>query len=185
MKNNTQTKNNTQSRGKKAGKIIAALMVFVLGGALFANWYINSAGLPFSVSGTTKEDDLGQAQYVSATTAQSDYFKESRLKREKTRDNTMSELNAVIDNDKASNEQKKSAVDTYAKLSERAQLESDIETLICAKGVSNCIVVLGDKSCEVVVPASELNDTLALQIKEIVSNKAQTDAEHITVSSIK
>ena len=178
--------NQQAKKGKKAGKIIAAVMVFVLGGALFANWYIHSAGLPLAVSTkTTAEDKLGQAQYVSATTAANDYFKESRLKREKTRDNTMSELNAVIDNDKSTSDQKKTAVDTYAKLSERTALENDIETLICAKGVSQCIAVLGDKSCEVIVPEGELNETLALQIKEIVANKAGTDTEHITVSTAK
>ena len=175
--------NTKEKKGRKAGKIIAAVMVFVLGGALFANWYINSKGLPLSVSNlTTSDENLGQAQYVSATTAAGDYFQESKLKREKTRDNTMSELNAVIDSDKSTSDQKKSAVDTYAKLSERAALETDIETLICAKGVSVCIVVLGDKSCEVIVPAAELNDTLAMQIKEIVANKAGTEPARITVS---
>ena len=176
---------NQEKKGKKAGKIIAAVMVFVLGGALFVNWYINSKGLPLSVSATTKEDSLGQAQYVSATTAKSDYFNESKLKREKTRDNTMSELNTVIESEKATAEQKKKAVETYAKLSERASLESDIETLICAKGVSKCIVVLGEKSAEAIVPEGELNDTLALQIKEIITNKASTPAESITVSTAK
>ena len=64
--------NQQAKKGKKAGKIIAAVMVFVLGGALFANWYIHSAGLPLAVSTkTTAEDKLGQAQYVSATTAAS------------------------------------------------------------------------------------------------------------------
>ena len=174
-----------QSKGKKAGKIIAAVMVFVLGGVLFANWYINSAGVPVTTGGTTKEENLGQAQYVSATTAASNYFSQSRLKREKTRDNTMSELNAVIDSDKATSDQKKKAVDTYAKLSERAALETDIETLICAKGVSECIAVVGEKSCEIILPEGELNDTIALQIKEIVSNKAGTDASHITLSTAK
>ena len=176
---------NQEGKGRKAGKVIAAIMVFVLGGALFANWYINSKGMPSAVSGTTKEDSLGQAQYVSATTAQSDYFKESKLKREKTRDNTMSELNAVIDSDKATSDEKKKAVETYAKLSERAALETDIETLVCAKGVSNCITVLGSKSCEVIIPDGELDDTIALQIKEIVSNKADIDAAQITVSTAK
>ena len=178
--------NTNEKKGKKTVKIIAAVMVFVLGGALFANWYINSKGLPLAVSNsTTAEDGLGQAQYVGATTAAGDYFKESKPKREKTRDNTMNELNAVIDDDKSTSDQKKTAVDTYAKLSERAALETDIETLVCAKGISACVVVLGDKSCEVVVPEGELNETLALQIKEIVSNKAGTDSSHITVSTAK
>ena len=177
--------NQKQKGSKKGRKIVAALMVVVLGSALFVNWMLNSAGIPLRISATTttSEDALGQAQYVSATTAKSDYFNESKLGREKTRDNTMDELNKVIDSDKATSDEKKAAVDTYAKLSERATLENDIETLISAKGVSNCIVVLGDKSCEVVVPKGELSDTLALQIKEIVANKAQVDAEHISVAT--
>lgn len=178
--------NKSEKSGKKGRKIIAAALVAVLGAALFLNWYLNSAGMPLAITGTTsEEEDLGQAQFVSATTAANDYFNESKLKREKTRDNTMSELNAVIDSDKSTSDEKKTAVETYSKLSERATLENDIETLIAAKGVSECIVVLGDKSCEVIVPEGELNDTLALQIKEIVTNKAGTDSEHITVSTAK
>ena len=179
--------NTKQKDSKKGRKVIAAALVFVLGAALFVNWYFNSAGLPLKVSGntTTGEDSLGQAQYVSATTAKSDYFKESKLKREQQRDNTISELSKVIDSDKATSDEKKEAVSTYAKLSERAATESDIETLICAKGFSTCIVVLGDKSCEIIVPESELSDALVLQIKEIVTNKAGTDLEHISVNTAK
>ena len=174
-------KTKEKSKGK-VKKIIAAVIVFILGSALFVNWYLNSVGSPLGVLATTSEDKLGQAQYVSATTAKEDYFKESRLKREQTRDSTMKELNSVIDSDKATSDEKKTAIDTYSKLSERMALENDIETLICAKGVSECIVVLGDKSCEVIVPQKELNDTLSLQIKEIVSNKALTKPEQITIS---
>lgn len=177
----------TTEKPKKGRKIIAALLVVVLGSALFVNWLVNSAHLPLSISATTTQSDeeLGKAQYVSATTAKSDYFKESKLKREKTLDNTLKELGDVIDSDKATSDEKKSAIDMYAKLSERKSLEGDVETLICAKGVSECIVILGEKSCEVVVPSEQLNDTLALQIKEIVNNKTEIAAEKITVSTSK
>lgn len=182
---NTNAKN-SEKKKVNVRRIIAAAMVLVLGVALFLNWYLNSSSVSANIKPkTTAEDSLGQAQYVSATTAKSNYFNESRLKREKQRDNTMKELNAVIDNEKSTSEEKKSAVETYAKLSERASLESDIETLICAKGVSECIVVLGDKSCEVIIPEKQLNETLALQIKEIVNNKANIESEHISVSSAK
>lgn len=179
---------NTNKKEKKnVKKIVAAALVFVLGSALFINWYLNSAGLPLKINATTttSEDSLGEAQYVSATTAKNDYFKEARLKREKTRDATMSELNKLIDSDKATSDEKKKAVETYSKLSERASTETDIETLICSKGVSVCIVVLGDKSAEVIIPENELGDSIVLQIKEIVTNKAGTSFEQITVSGAK
>lgn len=174
----------TEKKVKKTRGIAVAAMVVVLGTALFLNWYFNS-NLSVTTAKKATAENLGQAQYVNATTAETNYFKETRLKREKTRDNTMQELNKVIDNEKSTSDQKKQAVDTYSKLSERATLENDVETLITAKGISQCIVVLGDKSCEVVVPEGELTDTLALQIKEIVNNKANISADKITVSTAK
>ena len=178
--------NNSEKKGKSIRKYIAAAMVLVLGVALFLNWFLNSQGVSATLKQkTTAEESLGQAQYVSATTAKNNYFNESKLKREKMRDNTMKELNAVIDNEKATSDEKKSAVETYSKLSERASLENDIETLVLAKGISECMVVLGDKSCEVIVPEKQLNETLALQIKEIVANKANIKGESISVSPLK
>lgn len=174
----------TEKKAKKGRQIAVAAMVLVLGAALFLNWYFNS-GISLAASKKTTTENLGQAQYVNATTAAGDYFKETKLKREKTRDNTMNELNKVIDNEKSTSDEKKKAVDTYSKLSERATLETDIETLITAKGVTQCIVVLGDKTCEVVVPQGQLTDTLALQIKEIVNNKANVEADKITVTTAK
>lgn len=184
--NNTKTKTD-EKKGKAVRKYIAAAMVLILGVALFLNWFLNSQSVSASLKKqlTTAEESLGQAQYVSATTAKNDYFNESKLKREKLRDSTMKELNAVIDNEKATSDEKKAAVETYSKLTERASLENDIETLILAKGISECIVVLGDKSCEVIVPEKQLNETLALQIKEIVANKANIKGENISVSSLK
>lgn len=176
---------NTEKKVKKARGIAVAAMVVVLGTALFLNWYFGS-GVSLATAKKTTNENLGQAQYVNATTASAaGYFKETRLKREKTRDNTMQELNKVIDDEKTTSDQKKQAIDTYSKLSERATLETDIETLITAKGISQCIVVLGDKSCEIVVSEGELSDTLALQIKEIVTNKASIKADKITVSTAK
>ena len=74
-----------------------------------------------------------------------------------------------------------SAGETFSKLSERADTESDIETVIKAKGVSECIVILSDTSCEVIIPDAELSDTVALQVKEIVMNKVDLSESKITV----
>ena len=118
---------NTKEKTKKGRKIIAALLVVVLGSALFVNWLIHSANLPLSISASTtaqSDEELGKAQYVSATTAKNDYFKESKLKREKTMDNSLKELGEVIDSDKSTSDEKKSAIEMYSKLSERKALES-------------------------------------------------------------
>ncbi len=171
----------TEKKVNRKRQIVAAAMVFVLGAGLFVNWYFSSNISLKTSNTTTASEKLGEAQYVNATT--SSYFAESKLKRQKTMDETLEKLNEVIDNDKASSDEKKEAVSMYSKLSERAALESDIETLILAKGISECVVVLGESTCEVVVNSEKLDESTALQIKEIVQNKANTDASKITVST--
>ena len=169
-------------------RIIAAAMVMILGVGLFVNWYLNSnktlhTSNNVSGSATSENENLGEAQYVNATT--SSYYTESKLKRRQTLDETLDKLNEVINSDKANSEEKKDAVEMYSKLSERANLEADIETLILSKGIKECIVVLGEKTCEVIVNKSDIDEVTALQIKEIVQNKAEIEADKITVSSSK
>ena len=70
-------------------------MVLVLGTALFLNWYFGS-GVSLSTAKKTTVENLGQAQYVNATTAENNYFKETRLKREKTFSSALLDANAGV-----------------------------------------------------------------------------------------
>ena len=178
------SKTPTEKKVNHKRQIVVATMVVALGAAVFLNWYIGSKGVKPTSSmpkTTTSSENLGDAEYVNATTAADEYFTDAKLDRQSARDSSLSDLKEIVDDKNATDEEKKSAVETFSKLSERADTESDIETVIKAKGVSECIVILSDTSCEVIVPDAELSDTVALQVKEIVMNKVDLSESKITV----
>lgn len=178
-------------KSSRKRQIIIAVMVVALGAAVFLNWYVNSKGTTLTssskISKTTQSENLGDAEYVNATTAsqQTAYFTDAALDRKTARDSSMKDLKAVIDDSNATQSEKKQAVETYSKLTQRTNTESDIETVIKAKGISECIVILSDNSCEVIIPNSELDDKSALQIKEIVLNKVDIKQDKVTVVGAK
>ena len=68
-----------------------------------------------------------------------------------------------------------------SRLSNAVKLEGDIESLIKAKTGSKCVVIINNGTVEVIVAKGTLNDTVILQIKEIVLKQTGFSAENITI----
>lgn len=81
-------------------------------------------------------------------------------------------------------ESKAQAREKLNALAQSIQNEADIENLITAKTGGKVLVSIGD-TVEVILEKGTLNDTTALQIKEIVVNKTQISAEKITLVEAK
>lgn len=112
------------------------------------------------------------------------YFAQAKLTRQQTEDKAK-ELLEQINNANLSEELKKEAVDAGVKLAEIIKLQSDIETLVMAKGFSNCVVAINNEKAEIVVPGESLDNAQTLQIKEIVLNKTDITAENISIIPVK
>lgn len=185
----------TKPTGKRRGRFVLSMAVLLLGSALFLNWYFTNNDVketltPLLSGQTTTEvsKNLGEAAYVGATTQsnteksnESEYFTNSRVERQKARDSAMEELNKVINSESADAESKKAASDKLAKLTDAITAENKIETLVKAKSVESCLTLISDDKVEVIVKVGELNDTLILQIKEIVMNQTKTSYENISI----
>ena len=88
----------------------------------------------------------------------------------------------IIDNDKLSDEQKKDAVAQMIAMTELAEEEASVETLLLSKGFSEVVVNLTETTADVVVNAAELTDANRAQIEDIITRKTDIAPENIVIT---
>ncbi len=198
-------KNSKKESVKKSGKairpMILAACVAVVGLSVYADWNYNrrqdaqNTGYIYnsSVSGD-KAKILGEATYVGATaedetagsfeesidTAES-YFSTAALDRQRSRDETLELLQTVVDSSETMPDAKNKALSDMTQIAAAMESETNIETLIKAKGFDDCIAVINDDSVNVVVKTTGLLTYEVAQIREIVMNEMDISAENIKI----
>lgn len=165
------------------GQITVAVMLIALGGAI----WLNAKFLP---SGTKY---LGETSYVSATEteevvqtaakteAKEDYFKETISNRKKAREEAVKTVEELLDTDKLSDADKKTALSNIELISKRIEAESNIETLLKAKGFENAVAVISDGGVTVVVKSQGLTSAQTLQIQEIATEQSGASLDKIKI----
>ena len=170
--------------------VISAALVLALGAAVYVNWQFGSSGTPKS------SKELGAASYVSATVGaskdeavstaalssdQKSYFASERNKRQAIQDNVIEKAKDVLDVDSSTEEQQSEAQKSVAKLLKSFTVQDSIESIIKAKGFSECLCTISDMGVTVIVPQSELNDTAALLIDDAVTSHWDVSFEKISI----
>ena len=173
----------------KRRQLILATLVVALGAAVFVNWYYtgNNSAIQ-SPTETTEADfvqNLGEAKYVNATGEEADYFTEVKLNRQKSRDEALDKLNKSLEKAKSGSEEAKAITKSIDELTAQIKLESDIEALISAKLASECVVVINEKSAQIVVSKDSLSEDAALQIIDVVTNNTSLSADKIKITESK
>ncbi len=109
---------------------------------------------------------------------------EAKVSREQIRAQNKETLQALIDNTNISEEEKQDAVAQMVRMTELAEQEMAIETLMASKGFSEAVVSLTNDSVDVVVDAAELTDANRAQIEDIVTRKTEIAPENIVITPI-
>ena len=104
------------------------------------------------------------------------------MTREQVRAKNKEMLMKIIDNDKLSDEQKKDAVAQMIAMTELAEEEASVETLLLSKGFSEVVVNLTETTADVVVNAAELTDANRAQIEDIITRKTDIAPENIVIT---
>ena len=125
--------------------------------------YDKSAGM--EVSGTT----AGTTDTASAVDS---YFASVQLSRQRTRDEAMEVLQAVVDNSASTTTAKNEALAEINKMAKIMDTEANIESLIRAKGFTECVAVINGDSASIVVRSDGLIASEISQITEIVYEQA-------------
>ena len=174
----------------KKKQLVSIALVLTLGAADFVNWYFARPGVK-SVIDTSKTtvnrqvENLGDAQYVSATTASSETMAGFKVKREAAHDEAKETLNSVIKDAKSDSEAAEEAGEALAELSKAIKNEADLENLITAKISSDCVVIIDGDVCQVIVGKGVLTDNISLQIKDLVIKQADIPSKNITIVELK
>ena len=109
---------------------------------------------------------------------------EAKVTREQVRAQNKETLQAIIDNTNLSDAEKQTAVDQMVQMTQIAEQEAAIETLMASKGFSEAVVSLDAYSADVVVKAAELTDANRAQIEDIVTRKTEIAPENIVITPI-
>lgn len=175
----------------KKGKVFSksqlavAVMVVALGAAI----WLNSKYLPSS----TKY--LGEASYVSSSSevesvqtsakVEQDYFTTAKSDREKTRKDAIETVEETLKNEKLTEEDKKSGLLKIEQISDRMEKESNIESLLKAKGFEKALAIISDQEINIVISSDGLTTANTLQIQDIVTAQTDIDLSKIKIIPIK
>ncbi len=139
-----------------------------------------------AVSSTNK--NYGEAQLVSVSNGSgTKFFEEARLKREKAHDSALDTIQKTMRFASLSSEEKKSYTQELTENLEALNAETEIETLIKAKGFADCLCFLQADRADLTVMTSgnALTAAQVAQIRDIVLSKTTVSAQNITVVEVK
>lgn len=173
---NTEKKTNkVKEFFKKMGakNLVVICSVLLIGSAICINYIMHSqessdplSDVDIDLEGTDLENTLQNDPNAS------DYFAQTVLSRKQARDEALEVLKSVAASDSALPEVIETALNDISQIAKDIENESNIETLIEAKGFSDCIAVISEGKATVIVKSEGLLANEVAQINEIVYETA-------------
>ena len=139
-----------------------------------------------AVSSTNK--NYGEAQLVSVSNdSGSKFFEEARLKREKAHDAALDTIQKTLKSASLSADEKKTYAQELTGNLENLNAETEIETLVKAKGFADCLCFFQADRADLTVMTSgdALTAAQVAQIRDIILSKSSVTAQNITVVEVK
>ncbi len=174
--------------GKKA--VLLATLVLALGAAIYLNYFFSDPSAMMNGQTSQPDDDktLGEAINVNTDVAKptaAEYFAGARKSREESRSEAVETVKELLGDVKATAEQKAAATAEVIAMTKAIEQESSIESLIKAKGYTDCIVYIADGNCSVVVQCETLTVQDTAKISQIVTAQSDIPAQNINIVTVK
>ena len=157
-------------RNLKRNLIVISTLVMIIG----AVW------LNIALFGNADDDQIANDQTINADSentenvAKDSYFASAQVDRSKARDEALEVLYQIKDSETSTAEAVESALASIEQIAKDIENEATIENLIKAMGFEECVAIISEGNCSIVVSITE--PTLAAnqiaQIKEIVIDTA-------------
>lgn len=181
----------------KRNAVLATVLLFICAG-VYLNWSYNQKQKPQDLTDTLNaEQVMGEttlqlqdaAETVSLDAAGAnaeDYFAQVRLSRQASRDSAVNLLEETIAYDEGT-----AVADTASQTLNRivgtALSEAQIESLIIAKGFSDCVTYIADDTISVAVsaPAEGLSTADVALISDVVTSQTDAQLSQIRVIEVK
>lgn len=177
----------------KKNMVAAAVLLTVCGG-IYANWAYGQDQMVADLTDTLNEDKiLSQDKLVMAdgdlvsdevVNTMTDYFAAVRLSRQEARDNAVSLLQEAMAYGDETAEQSNLELQEIVRI---ALCEAQIESLVIAKGYTDCVAYIADDAISVAVASPEggLQQQDVAVIADIIINQSEFTMEQIYVVEVK
>lgn len=181
----------------KRNAIAATILVLICAG-VYLNWNANQIE-PVDFTETLNEEQVlndatltlsetDAATPVSAedSVSATEYFAKIRLSRQETRDSAVETLQETIAFEDGSDTAAAAASSLDGIVSD-ALAESQIESLIIAKGFEDCVAYMGDETIDVAVsaPAEGLTDADVALISDVVTSQSDYTLDQLRIIEVK
>lgn len=114
-----------------------------------------------------------------------DFFAMAIINRTQVRDSALEVLREIASNPDTLPDAKEDALSSISKIADDMSAEANIETLVRAKGIADCVAVISGDSCSVVVNKTGLQPDDLTQITDIVFEQTGIAVQNITVVEAK
>ncbi|MBQ6601361.1 MAG: SpoIIIAH-like family protein [Clostridia bacterium] len=182
----------------KKKQLLMATLVIALGAAVAVNWYYTenpidtteptdysevsgNLGDSISVDAEAQDEDAK----VQSVMANAGFFAAERLKRDEAYDEILDNIEELAEKENTDALQKEKITQLLDRYARNMKVQSDTESLITAKTGSDCIVVINGEACQVIMEKNTLNDTIILQITEIIEKNTNISAKNLTIIEAK
>ena len=133
------------------------------------------------ISSSEGEEEVSQTE-EDGEAAQT--MAQARLSRQQARDSASELLNQVLEGQDATDEEVNEATGKAAEIAENIIQESNIETLIKAKGYEDCIAIIEGDQCSVMVKIQMAQPNDAVIIKDIVHTQTGIEYDAIKIIEV-
>ena len=181
----------------KRNLVIAGAVTLVIA-AVAVNWIVFSGdrgedGFDYNASagmntgygttlGTGEVGDTASKPTGSDPDSTDSYFSSVEVSRQRARDEALEVLNAVVENEQASDAVKAEAMAEIQTIAKEMSQESNIESILLSKGFAQCLAVINGDAANIVVKSEgQLNASQLAQINAVVYEQAGIEPVNITI----
>ncbi len=175
--------------------IVLSALVLALSVAVYLNWeYVKTNGDSFentnkvavegSVDGMTAPVPVEEGGAGETAAYGEAYFAEAKLSRTKARDEAADALKYMLEDANLTTDQMAQLTMEAAAIAKSIETEGKIENLIKAKGFQECMVYLEDDKIDVLVKCTDMTDSEAAQIKDVILGEVELADSSISIIEI-
>lgn len=158
-------------RNLKRNLIVISTLIMIIG-AVWLN--IALFGNAEDKQITDKDQSINADSDNSDNLSKDSYFASAQIDRSKARDEALEVLYQIKDSETSTDEAVESAIASIEQIAKDIENEATIENLVKAKGFEECVAIISEGNCSIVVSTNEptLATNQIAQIKEIVIDTA-------------
>ncbi len=192
-------------------QLILASLVLALGAAVYLNWQLTDSGVKTDNATENEYETLGAAQLVNSSYVEtvsdevntesmqvtgvlpetnmeeqesidtSATLSDARMTRQTARDEAVELLEDILEDAQADTTVKEAAISEASLIAQNILKETNVESLIQAKGFTECVAFINGDACTVVVNGDMENEQNALIVREIAVTETGLLPEKIKI----